>query len=295
MTRTPEQKAEAAAYAREYRKKQAAKPRPPEGTKQSCRICGVEKLLTEFYSNTTCVLGVDTQCKPCLLAKRKTPEQRAESAKRRRKFRKDHTDDPAFRERLRKEKVRAYWKDPEKSRNAQRQRWATNETFREGQKVKNKARYHSDPELRARMKEAQRQTRATPEGRSAHNASNSKWKKSEPGRLLSRMHAHVRRARIYRVPHDFTPEQWARLKDAYEGRCAYCKQLVGYPEMDHIVAIARGGEHTVRNIVPACAVCNRKKNDKPIDVALAFLGVAPEQYETTRNAAIARLPEIVAP
>ena len=45
------------------------------------------------------------------------------------------------------------------------------------------------------------------------------------------------------------------------GLCHYCgkKYSSNQLTMDHVVPIARGGESTRGNIVPACRVCNRDK------------------------------------
>lgn len=43
----------------------------------------------------------------------------------------------------------------------------------------------------------------------------------------------------------------------YGGRCAYCGGP--YQELDHFVAISKGGSGKPENIVPACTPCNRRK------------------------------------
>jgi hypothetical protein len=64
------------------------------------------------------------------------------------------------------------------------------------------------------------------------------------------------------VDHDLTAEQWARLKDAWEG-CAYCGATNGALQRDCVMAISRGGRYTIDNVVPACAKCNTSKcNDE---------------------------------
>ena len=64
------------------------------------------------------------------------------------------------------------------------------------------------------------------------------------------------------VDHDLTAEQWAALKDAWEG-CAYCGATDGALQRDCVMAISRGGRYTVDNVVPACAKCNTSKcNDE---------------------------------
>ena len=64
------------------------------------------------------------------------------------------------------------------------------------------------------------------------------------------------------VDHDLTAEQWAALKDAWNG-CAYCGASDGDLQRDCVMAISRGGRYTVDNVVPACASCNTSKcNDE---------------------------------
>jgi hypothetical protein len=64
------------------------------------------------------------------------------------------------------------------------------------------------------------------------------------------------------VDHDLTAEQWAALKDAWEG-CAYCGAAEGALQRDCVMAISRGGRYTIDNVVPACAQCNTSKcNDE---------------------------------
>lgn len=60
---------------------------------------------------------------------------------------------------------------------------------------------------------------------------------------------------------DFTADQWEEVKSEWSHRCAYCgkqKRLT----VDHVIPIAKGGNHTKANIVPACQPCNSKKGDR---------------------------------
>lgn len=52
---------------------------------------------------------------------------------------------------------------------------------------------------------------------------------------------------------------WCRLVHRHGGKCAYCG---GWPEvlqMDHVVPLARGGRHSLGNVLPACERCNSSK------------------------------------
>jgi 5-methylcytosine-specific restriction endonuclease McrA len=56
-----------------------------------------------------------------------------------------------------------------------------------------------------------------------------------------------------------------------KGLCHFCQQLVGADNltMDHLVPLARGGKSTRGNIVPACQVCNKKKQlGTPVETLL---------------------------
>jgi 5-methylcytosine-specific restriction endonuclease McrA len=77
------------------------------------------------------------------------------------------------------------------------------------------------------------------------------------------------------------------------GRCAYCGLECERPEMDHVVALAAGGAHSVENVVPACGQCNRKKNAKPLLAALACLKISPVEYEPRRLKALRALERIL--
>ncbi|NDV08114.1 HNH endonuclease [Rhodococcus sp. IEGM 248] len=57
------------------------------------------------------------------------------------------------------------------------------------------------------------------------------------------------------VVEPFTREQQI---DRYGDRCAYCK-TGAFETSDHILCVAAGGHHTLENVVPCCASCNRQK------------------------------------
>ena len=46
-----------------------------------------------------------------------------------------------------------------------------------------------------------------------------------------------------------------------ETNCAYCRDNPSV-EIDHIIPLARGGQHRVGNLIGACLPCNRSKNSK---------------------------------
>lgn len=68
---------------------------------------------------------------------------------------------------------------------------------------------------------------------------------------------------------DVTPSEWERLRaevferDAYT--CQYCGQNGGRLELDHVVAVVRGGLSVLGNLLTACQSCNRSKGAKRLE------------------------------
>lgn len=62
---------------------------------------------------------------------------------------------------------------------------------------------------------------------------------------------------------DFCPAQWEEMLLACHGQCVYCGRDDLPLTKDHLTPYARGGNHTLWNILPACVSCNCKKKDGP--------------------------------
>jgi hypothetical protein len=87
----------------------------------------------------------------------------------------------------------------------------------------------------------------------------SEWFETVPSvmRLLKQ------RRRAFRVDapvYLVAPVDWHRLCERHRGCCAYCGKQAPLT-MDHLVPLARGGHHSIGNIVPACDRCNSKKGE----------------------------------
>lgn len=67
---------------------------------------------------------------------------------------------------------------------------------------------------------------------------------------------------------DVTKQQLVDLVHTSGGKCYYCHSKVAFVRttpscprgFDHVVPRAKGGMHTIENLVMCCADCNRKKN-----------------------------------
>jgi 5-methylcytosine-specific restriction endonuclease McrA len=54
------------------------------------------------------------------------------------------------------------------------------------------------------------------------------------------------------------PDTWQAIVVHYGGLCAHCEERP-WTEQDHVVPIARGGQHRADNVVPTCGPCNQRK------------------------------------
>lgn len=57
-----------------------------------------------------------------------------------------------------------------------------------------------------------------------------------------------------------TVAEWNQIQENQQWRCFYCGGLPEKLTMDHKLALARGGDHSVENVVAACGLCNNRKN-----------------------------------
>ena len=72
------------------------------------------------------------------------------------------------------------------------------------------------------------------------------------------VYARRRKARMARVEHDLTDEQWTALAGAWGG-CAYCGDGDGRLQKDCMLPVSRGRRDTLPSVVPACGSCNASK------------------------------------
>ena len=83
-------------------------------------------------------------------------------------------------------------------------------------------------------------------------------------RLSRQVSASKKRAKRFCVKSALTVDEWKSALLSSMGVCRYCNNCVGVNELtiDHIIPLNKGGENTIKNITPACIICNEKKNDK---------------------------------
>ena len=59
-----------------------------------------------------------------------------------------------------------------------------------------------------------------------------------------------------------TTRDWDRLVARHRGCCAYCGRRSDILHREHVIPIAKGGRHSIGNLLPACPPCNYAKKTK---------------------------------
>jgi 5-methylcytosine-specific restriction endonuclease McrA len=222
---------------------------------RTCSKCRVAKAATCFGAERRTRDGLQAECRECrrkrgsahAKAKRAADPEAARAAKRRQYAeRRDH-----YREYARKKAAERRARDPEADR------------------AKSLARYYADPSKARRYREANRDRyrendrawRAANRERVRQYAKNRRATQPE----LDVARAMRRRAREIGAPgRGVSGQEWAAILDCFGHRCAYCLAKATSLEMDHVIALSRGGAHDPSNIVPACSACNSSKKARPL-------------------------------
>jgi 5-methylcytosine-specific restriction endonuclease McrA len=85
-----------------------------------------------------------------------------------------------------------------------------------------------------------------------------RWEQKNQGAVKRKYHlyrARLANARIFRVLD-------SEIKRLYSMPCIYCGDDA--TQVDHVIPLARGGQHRIGNLVPSCARCNQSKGAKLI-------------------------------
>ena len=98
-----------------------------------------------------------------------------------------------------------------------------------------------------------------------HREHSRKWRKENPESIIAA--ANKSRAKRQNAPREDVSKQ--QLKDLFErqrGCCAICKKKLTKKHLDHIMPLAKGGAHEIKNLQYLCPRCNvRKFCIHPID------------------------------
>lgn len=200
------------------------------------------------------VTSPDKPCKACgEIDRRPNGRCRPCAAKREKAWRAAHPEDVAA--------ANAAWA----RRNAEARRgsvtkWRTSnpEAFREA-----KRRWINKPGSREKTRETYRAW--VERNRAAKNIAWNAWRDRNP-QAARAIRARVK-AKRKGAAGSHSVGAWIDLLASYHGLCAYCGAAA--TTRDHVIPLARGGDDSIENIVPACLPCNAKKRHVPMLVFLA--------------------------
>ena len=138
------------------------------------------------------------------------------------------------------------------------------EKFREAQ-----ARHKAKNPLAQRMRSRAYRERNRDRARALSRAQYAK--DIESARMRAKLKQHARRVALGspRITH----KAWLSICDEFNGCCAYCLKPCDRLTIDHFRPVARGGDNSSENIVPACQSCNFSKSDDLIFGWLDRVGI----------------------
>jgi 5-methylcytosine-specific restriction endonuclease McrA len=205
-----------------------------------CTKCGETKALADFSKNSTTKDGLQKQCKACNRAYQEANRERISARDKARRL-----------------------VDGDKMRAQSRANWA---------KHRDKRISYMRNRYQERREEYQTYNRARyPEIAEQKRANAKAWREANPERYKQQLDKW--RAKNLEKHNENARKRRARLRNAKTGMvtakdlerllsfpCAYCGANENIT-IDHVVPLARGGDHTIGNFLPACKKCNSRKRD----------------------------------
>ena len=205
-----------------------------------CTKCGQIKAFADFSKNCNAKDGLQTQCKGCNAAYQKANRLRISARDKARRL----VDGDKMRA-----QSRASWA---KHRD---KRLAWHREYYEQNKARY-AEYHKEryPEVAERKRAVAKEWRKT--NPKKYKAAQDDWRLRNLDKHNE--NARLRRARLRNAKTGLVTRK--ELKRLLSGFCAYCG-ATGQLTIDHVIPLARGGDHTIGNFAPACKKCNSTKGD----------------------------------
>ena len=199
---------------------------------KTCKGCGVDKGLSEFYVVPRNSDGRMGKCKPCVKAGGKANRRK-------------RSDQYAAYERSRAnlphrvEARRAYQQAHKEEISEYKKKWRRENA----QMVSLHSREHygrNKDEIVARSKN---------------------WGEENPEKVKAAKTNNVRKRRAARHTSrgNFTGYEFEALCERYGNKCLACGDTATVLEADHVVPLTKGGSDDISNIQPLCRPCNRRK------------------------------------
>lgn len=208
-----------------------------------CSKCGQLKPLDQYRVNKASKDGYQSACKQCQKQHYIDNKQKYQT-----KAKQWRIDKPSQYQKS----TKAYYETNAESIKQRVRTWQRdNKTY---VKQKAKERYMANAEQR------REKTRAWIAANREHKRlKDSEYQKSHPEvyrASAARRKARIRQNGIYAISQK-------ELRKIYASPCIYCGSTKRI-EADHVIPIARGGTHSIGNLVPACKSCNASKQERTI-------------------------------
>lgn len=100
-----------------------------------------------------------------------------------------------------------------------------------------------------------------PAYRERRRLANKKYRSGEKGKALAYRQYAKRKLAILSTDDLLTADDWAEILREHDHRCRYCGRKIKLT-VDHVIPLSKGGDHSKKNVVPACQSCNSKKRDR---------------------------------
>jgi 5-methylcytosine-specific restriction endonuclease McrA len=205
---------------------------------KTCRGCGADKGLSEFYECPGMADGHLNYCKSCVKV-------------RARNYHLSHREQYAQYEKARAnlphrvEARRKYQEEHKEQISKYKERWS--EENYEGVAAYKRVYYE--------------QNREEVIARSTEWAENN----LEKVRQFKANNRRKRRAAKHASRGSFTAKEFEELCERYGNKCLSCGSMSVVLEADHVVPLTRGGSDDISNIQPLCGPCNRRKFVDTVD------------------------------
>lgn len=236
---------------------------------KTCSTCKQSKLLSCFSKKKRLKDGLNCQCKACQSEyyKRFYNNNREEQCERSRRFKEENPPTAeehdeikrkkrdwwaANREDIAQRRRERYWDEASgiRQRNIERcSKWVSDNGEAVCEKMRLYYRKNAD-KIKARVRQYEKEN-------------------PEKTKILGRVKANRRRARLSTSSKHYTRHDVARIYEAQRRKCANCgTSISGGYHIDHKVPVAKGGDNSPGNIELLCPKCNYAKGAKmPHDFA----------------------------
>ena len=222
--------------------------------KKTCRRCGTEKEINEFYKHKQTIDGYLGVCKECV--KNREKERYEKNKEKKLKYQKEYKE--KNREKALQSQRDCYHKNKEYYQEWNKQYYEENKN----KKIEYQRQYYQ--EHKEQCLERHRQYVKTPKGREVER--NRRHKRRE---YLSNFN-HKRY--LARKETDITSSWLKELREQTEF-CLLCgtkmNSINPHPaqaQLDHIIPLCVGGRHIMKNVRFICALCNNKRPKDGSDV-----------------------------